>query len=48
MTENKQTEVSQLAPHRVKPYHFKGFTEAQKDQVHLERQQQVREAAIMK
>ena len=25
MTENPQTEVSMLAPHRVKPYHFKGF-----------------------
>lgn len=37
-----------LAPHRVKPYHFKGFTQAQKDQVMLERQQQVREAEIMK
>ena len=29
MTENKATEVSQLAPHRVKPYHFKGFTQEQ-------------------
>ena len=37
-----------LAPHRVKPYHFKGFTEAQKDAVNLERAQQVREAQIMK
>ena len=25
MTENPATEVSMLAPHRVKPYHFKGF-----------------------
>ena len=37
-----------LAPHRVKPYHFKGFTEAQKDQVNLERKQQIREAEMMK
>ena len=29
MTENQATEVSMLAPHRVKPYHFKGMTEAQ-------------------
>ena len=43
MTENKATEVSQLAPHRVKPYHFKGFTEAQKDAVMLERSMQLRE-----
>ena len=27
MTENPQTEVSMLAPHRVKPYHFKGFND---------------------
>jgi hypothetical protein len=25
MTENPATEVSMLAPHRVKPYHFKGM-----------------------
>ena len=25
MTENPATEQSMLAPHRVKPYHFKGF-----------------------
>ena len=25
MTENPATEVSMLAPHRVKPYHFKGL-----------------------
>ena len=29
LTENKATEVSMLAPHRVKPYHFKGMTQAQ-------------------
>lgn len=27
MTENPKTEQSMLAPHRVKPYHFKGFSE---------------------
>ena len=27
MTENPATEVSMLAPHRVKPYHFKGMNE---------------------
>jgi hypothetical protein len=27
MTENPQTEVSMLAPHRFKPYHFKGFNQ---------------------
>ena len=26
MTENPATEQSMLAPHRVKPYHFKGFS----------------------
>ena len=48
MTENPQTEVSMLAPHRVKPYHFKGFNQGQIDAVNLERQQQVREQAMMK
>jgi len=43
MTENPATEVSMLAPHRVKPYHFKGFTQGQTDQVNLERQMQIRE-----
>ena len=31
MTENPATEVSMLAPHRVKPYHFKGFNQGQID-----------------
>jgi hypothetical protein len=48
MTENPATEVSMLAPHRVKPYHFKGFNQSQIDQVNLERQMQVREAELMK
>ncbi len=38
MTENPAAEKSMLAPHRVKPYAFKGFTPEQKDQVMLERQ----------
>ena len=29
MTENPATEQSMLAPHRVKPYHFKGMNAAQ-------------------
>ena len=48
MTENPQTEVSMLAPHRVKPYHFKGFNQDQKDQVNFERSQQMKEAEMMK
>ena len=37
MTENPQTEVSMLAAHRVKPYHFKGLNQDQIDQINLER-----------
>ena len=48
MTENPATEVSMLAPHRVKPYHFKGFNQAQKDQVMNERAMQMREADMTK
>lgn len=48
MTENPQTEVSMLAPHRVKPYHFKGLNQGQIDQINLERKMQVREAEMMK
>jgi hypothetical protein len=29
MTENPATEQSMLAPHRVKPYHFKGLNKDQ-------------------
>lgn len=36
MTENPATQTSMLAPHRVKPYHFKGFSQAQKDAILLE------------
>ena len=48
MTENPATEVSMLAPHRVKPYHFKGFNQDQKDDVNLQRKMQLREAEMMK
>ena len=47
MTENQATETSMLAPHRVKPYHFKGFNQGQIDAVNLERQQQLREKQQM-
>jgi hypothetical protein len=33
MTEDPRTTQSMLAPHRVKPYHFKGFNDEQKAQV---------------
>jgi hypothetical protein len=48
MTENPQTEVSMLAPHRVKPYHFKGFNEERTQQVMFERSVQMREKDMMK
>ena len=48
MTENPQTEVSMLAPHRVKPYHFKGFKEEQVENIYHERSQQIREGEMMK
>jgi hypothetical protein len=48
MTENPATEVSMLAPHRVKPYHFKGFNQERIDQVNLERSQQIKEQEWMK
>ena len=41
MTENEATTKSQLAPHRFVPYHFKGLTKAQQDQIMAEREQQV-------
>ena len=37
MTENPKTEISMLAPHRVKPYHFKGFNQGQIDDVYNQR-----------
>ena len=48
MTENQQTEISMLAPHRVKPYHFKGFNEGQKAAVMHERAQQLKEQELLK
>lgn len=48
MTENPATEVSSLAPHRVKPYHFKGLNNAQKQAIMDERQNQLREAEMIK
>ena len=44
MTENPATEQSMLAPHRVKPYHFKGMNANQRQQIMDERQMQVKEA----
>ena len=37
-----------LAPHRVKPYHFKGRSEEQQNAILHERAQQVREAEMKK
>lgn len=48
MTENPATEQSMLAAHRVKPYHFKGFSQEQKDAVMHERGLQMQEAAMLK
>ena len=38
MTENPATEQSSLAPHRVKPYHFKGLNAQQKAAIMNERE----------
>jgi len=38
MTENPATEVSMLAPHRVKRYHFKGLNDDQKNAILHERE----------
>ena len=46
MTENPATEQSMLAPHRVKPYHFKGMNAGQRQQIMDERQMQVKEAEM--
>lgn len=48
MTEAQKTEVSMLAPHRVKPYHFKGKTDAQKAEIMHERSIQIREKELEK
>ena len=48
MTENAATEQSMLAPHRVKPYHFKGLSEQQKADIMHERALQMKEAEMLK
>ena len=48
MTENPATEKSMLAPHRVKPYHFKGFNAEQTGQVMGERGMQMKESEMIK
>lgn len=48
MTENPDTEQSMLAAHRVKPYHFKGLNQEQKEAILHERAQQVREGEMKK
>ncbi len=39
MTENPDTMTSMLAPHRVKPYHFKGLNDEQQAAILHERDQ---------
>ena len=46
MTENPATEQSMLAPHRVKPYHFKGMNAQQKGAIMNESEMQMREAEM--
>lgn len=41
MTENAQTTMSQLAPHRYVPYHFKGLRPDQINDIKHQREQQV-------
>jgi hypothetical protein len=48
MTENEATTTSQLAPHRFVPYHFKGFTKAQQEDIMNQRENQVTEAKALK
>ena len=36
MTENRETTTSMLAPHRFKPYHFKGLRPEQIDGIKTE------------
>jgi hypothetical protein len=48
MTENPTTEQSMLAPHRVKPYHFKGLNDEQQAAILHERDQQIVEQALLK
>jgi len=48
MTENEATTTSQLAPHRFVPYHFKGLTKAQQEEIMSQREQQVSESNTLK
>jgi hypothetical protein len=48
MTENPATEQSMLAPHRVKPNHFKGLNDEQQAAILHERDQQVVEQSLLK
>ena len=48
MTENEATTTSQLAPHRFVPYHFKGLTKAQQEDIMNQRENQVIEAKALK
>ena len=48
LSENKATEVSMLGQHRVKPYHFKGMTDGQKNAILHERSIQLREKELEK
>jgi hypothetical protein len=48
MTENPATEVSMLAPHRFKPYHFKGFNAERTEAINFERSIQIKEQDMMK
>ena len=48
MTENPATMTSMLAPHRVKPYHFKGLNEEQQAAILHERDQQLVEQQLLK
>lgn len=41
MTENRETTMSQLAPHRYVPYHFKGLRPDQIDDIKSQRERQV-------
>jgi hypothetical protein len=46
MTENEQTCRSELAPHRFVPYHFKGLTKTQQEDIMAQRDQQIVDAKL--
>jgi len=48
MTEDPATTQSMLGPHRYKPYHFKGLTPEQQEQIKNEREQQLKEIEMEK